>query len=155
MFRDLRRIAQKLSNAENIEILQQQNTGILAVIGDGGYPYTVPLNFVYESGNIFIHCAKQGHKIDAISKESKVSFCVVAKDDVNAPKFSTDYKSVVVFGKATLLESDDEKIDVLTKIVQKYSPQFTQQGKKEIDEFISQTAIIKIEIEHITGKRSK
>lgn len=155
MFRELRRIAQKLSNDEVADILRSQNTGILAVIGDEGYPYTIPLNYVYDGDNIFIHCAREGHKIDAINKESKVSFCVVAQDDINAPNFSTNYKSVVAFGNATLLKTDDEKVDVLTQIVQKYSPQFTEQGKKEIDEFLSKTAIIKIKIEHITGKRSK
>ena len=104
MFRELRRFKQALSNEECIKILNTCSTGILAVSGDNNYPYAVPVNYVYKDNKIFIHCAKTGHKIDAIKKNSNVSFCVVENDTVIAEKFATRYSSIIAFGKATLID---------------------------------------------------
>ena len=66
MFRKMRRFKQQLSEEECLEILKTAKRGVLAVLGDEGYPYAVPLDFVYEDGKIYFHCAKEGHKLDAI-----------------------------------------------------------------------------------------
>ncbi len=100
VFREMRRKAQQLTNEEMNEVLSSCHTGILAVIGDGGYPYTVPLNYVFHNGKLYFHCAKEGHKIDGIRSDSKVSFCVVEKDRVIPQAFATNYKSVIAFGRA-------------------------------------------------------
>ena len=77
MFRVMRRKRQQTTEAEALAILDQAITGVLAVNGDQGYPYTIPVNYVLYQGKIYIHCAKQGHKKDAIERDAKVSFCVV------------------------------------------------------------------------------
>ena len=155
MFRELRRIKQALTNEECIEILKTCSTGIMAVLGDNNYPYAVPLNYVYNDNKIIIHCAKSGHKIDSIMKNNKVSFCVVEKDTVIPEKFATNYSSVVVFGKATLI--DDEKImrTALEHLNKKYSPNYEVEGQKEIDDSINSVLIIQIDIEHLSGKKSR
>ena len=155
MFRELRRIKQALTNEECIEILKTCSTGILAVLGDNDYPYAVPLNYVYNDNKIIIHCAKSGHKIDSIMKNNKVSFCIVEKDTVIPEKFATNYSSVVAFGKATLI--DDEKImrTALEHLNKKYSPNYEVEGQKEIDDSINSVLIIQIEIEHLSGKKSR
>ena len=155
MFRELRRIKQALTNEECIEILKTCSTGILAVLGDNDYPYAVPLNYVYNDNKIIIHCAKSGHKIDSIMKNNKVSFCIVEKDTVIPEKFATNYSSVVAFGKATLI--DDEKMmrTALEHLNKKYSPNYEVEGQKEIDDSINSVLIIQIEIEHLSGKKSR
>lgn len=155
MFRELRRIKQALTKEECIEILKTCSTGIMAVLGDNNYPYAVPLNYVYDDNKILIHCAKNGHKIDAIMKNNNVSFCVVEKDTVIPEKFATNYSSVIAFGKATLI--DDEKMmrTALEHINKKYSPNYEVEGQKEIDDSIGRVLIIQIEIEHLSGKKSR
>ena len=74
--------------------------GVLAVLGDGGYPYAVPLSFAYEDGHIYIHCARAGHKLDALRRCAKASFCAVERDDVVPEEFTTRYVSAIAFGQA-------------------------------------------------------
>lgn len=102
MFRKMRRFKQQLSNDEALEILKNCKSGVLAVSGDDGYPYTVPLNFVYKDGKIYFHCAKNGHKLDAIKQNKKVSFCVIEKDEVDSEKLTTLFRSVVVLVRPKL-----------------------------------------------------
>lgn len=103
MFREMRRKKQQLSNSECFEILDNSNTAVLALIGDGGYPYTVPLNFVRLDNKVYFHCAKTGHKIDAVKNCDKASLCVVGRDDVLAEKYTTKYESVIAFGRVSLV----------------------------------------------------
>ena len=103
----MRRKKQLLSDDESIEILKRGKTGVLALIGDNGYPYAVPVNYVYDNSKIYIHGAKAGHKIDSVKRCSKVSFCVIDKDDIIPEEYTTYFKSVIVFGEICILE--DEK----------------------------------------------
>ena len=81
MFREMRRKRQLLSDKESIEILENGTSGVLALLGDDEYPYAVPISYVYDNAKIYFHGAKTGHKIDAIRKCSKASFCVIEQDD--------------------------------------------------------------------------
>lgn len=93
-FRPMRRKRQQLSQEECVEILNRTTYGTLALLGDGGYPYSLPISYVYSDGKLFFHSALKGHKIDAIGQgESKASFSVVDKDDVK-PKEYTNLFSV-------------------------------------------------------------
>jgi len=154
MFREMRRKKQLLSNEECIEILKSYATGIMAVNGDDGYPYTVPLNYVYEDGKILFHCAKEGHKMDAIMRYDKVSFCVIELDKVVPEDFATDYRSVVAFGRARVLTEDHERRAVLEKLIDKYSAGYEEEGQKEIENDWNVVALVEIRIEHMTGKKS-
>jgi hypothetical protein len=124
---------------------------VLAVLGDDGYPYTVPINYAYKDGKIYLHCGKSGHKLDAIEKEPKVSFCVIEKDDVVPEKLTTYYRDVVVFGKAHRIKEEDQIRNATRILGLKYIPH-PERIEKEIENWWSGLACIEIEIEHISGK---
>jgi nitroimidazol reductase NimA-like FMN-containing flavoprotein (pyridoxamine 5'-phosphate oxidase superfamily) len=156
MFRELRRKDKLLSNDEALAILERNSSGVLAVSGDEGYPYAVPLNYAYVDGCIFIHCAGSGHKIDGIKTNSKVSFAVVDSEEVSPEEFNTYYKSVIAFGKARLLSDDpalaDAKQAALEAIVVKFSPDYIEKGALEIKGDWNRVEVIEIKVEHITAK---
>lgn len=152
MFRDMRRKKQELSREETIEMLNAGTSGVLAVSGDGGYPYAVPLSYALDGERLFFHCAREGHKIDGIQQNDRVSFCVIARDEVNPQKFSTRYRSAIVFGRARILDSEAERRYALERLVEKYSPAFSDEGQKEIERSLEYVCIIELKIEHITGK---
>ncbi len=154
MFREMRRFKQQLTEEETIRILETCKTGILGLIGDEGYPYTVPINYAYENNKIYIHCAKIGHKIDAIKNNNKVSFCVIEKDDVVKEKLTTYYKSVIAFGKARILENADEVFYAAQSLGLKYNDD-KEFIDKEIKQELNALACVEIVIEHMTGKQSK
>ncbi len=154
MFREMRRTKQLLPEEESIAILKSCATGVLAVTGDDGYPYTVPLNYTYEDGKILFHCAIEGHKFDAIKRNDKVSFCVIERDDVVPETFSTNYRSVVVFGRAKILTGDAERRTALEDLIVKYSAGYEEEGQKEIEKDWKRVALIEVTIEHMTGKKA-
>ena len=113
MFREMRRFGQQMPENEAIEILKNATSGTLAVLGDDGYPYAVPMSHFYCEGKIYFHCASEGHKIDAIRNCDKVSFCVISRDDVVPEKFTTYYCSVIAFGRVRILEDVQEKVTAI------------------------------------------
>lgn len=153
MFRKMRRFKQQLTEDEAVKILKNSKSGVLAVNGDGGYPYTVPLNFVYTDSKIYFHCAKSGHKLDAIKNDSKVSFCVIAEDKVDSEKLTTLFKSVIVFGKAKIMENEAEIKLAMTAFGLKYNNDINA-VEKEIQREWNGLCCVEIEIEHITGKQA-
>jgi nitroimidazol reductase NimA-like FMN-containing flavoprotein (pyridoxamine 5'-phosphate oxidase superfamily) len=155
MFREMRRKKQILAAEECIEILEKRTSGVLAVSGDDDYPYAVPLSYVYRDGRIYFHSALSGHKIDAINKHNKVSFCVIDKDEIVPEKFTTYFRSVIVFGNASIIDNDDEKLQAIECLACKYSPkQSEEELKHEIQKGFRHMHIIRITIEHITGKEA-
>lgn len=155
MFREMRRKNQILSQQESIAILQNGTTGTLAVLGDDDYPYAVPINYFYEDNKIYFHGAKAGHKIDAIKKHNKVSFSVIAQDDIISEKLTTYFKSVVAFGTARIMEDDAEKRSAMEKLTAKFaSDQPEQKRSNEITTHFSVLGMIEMTIEHMTGKQA-
>lgn len=152
MFREMRLKNQSLSEAETDEILRSCTSGVLAVTGDNGYPYAVPLSYVYKNGKIYFHCANSGHKLDGIRNNDKVSFCVTAADDVKAESFTTYYRSAIVFGRARILTEDSEKKAALEIIAEKYSPGFLRQGQSMIEKEWNNVCAVEIDIENKSGK---
>ncbi len=156
MFRPMRRGKQALSDEESRKILSDASSGVLAVLGDNGYPYAVPLSFVFDGKDrLYFHCAVFGHKLDAIQNEPKVSFCVIAQDDVHPSEFTSYYKSVIAFGKARILETNEEICPALRLLGKKYMPSDPQGTEKEIDRFLQNVRIIEMQIDHLTGKQAK
>jgi hypothetical protein len=155
MFREMRKKKQLLSDAESIEILNSCTSGVLAVSGDNGYPYAVPLSYAYKDGKIFFHFAPEGHKLDAIKNNDKVSFCVIKTDDVIQETFTTLYRSVIVFGRARILADDNEKRYALECLVEKYSPDFIQEGQLSIERNWDRFCAGELLVEHMTGKAAK
>lgn len=155
-FRPMRRIRQQLTEAEIETILKSATAGVVAVGGDNGYPYAVPVSYVYADGKIFFHSALQGHKIDAVRNNPKVSFCVIAEDNIKPQEFTTNFRSVIAFGKARIIEDTDEKMAMLRLLAARYSddsvtPEMTD---KEISGGFNRLLMIEITIEHLTGKEA-
>ena len=154
MFREMRRKDKQLGAAENIDVLKRGETGYLATVCENGYPYAVPLNFVYYNDSIYFHSATEGQKLDNIKNCDKVSF-TVACDVENLPdKFNTAYKSIILFGRAKEV-IEQEKNEALLEIIKKYSNEYLEKGKNYIEKAKDATKVFKIDIEHITGKEQK
>ena len=153
MFREMRRGLQKLSDAECEEILLGASSGTLALSGDDGYPYAVPLSFVYSDGKIFFHSAASGHKIDAVKRSPKASFCVIARDDVLPEKYTTLFKSVIVFGKTRILTDENEIYAAITRLAEKYNPSDSAENRRAaIEKDKAGLCMIELDIEHMSGK---
>lgn len=151
MFREMRKKQREITKEESIKVLNDGEYGILATMGENGFPYATPLSYVYCNDAIYFHCAVEGNKLDNITFNEKVSFCVVGKTKVLPEKFSTEYESTIVFGRAFKIEKE-EKIEALRAIALKYSPYFTKEALEYIERAADATCVIKIEIDRITGK---
>ena len=154
MFRPMRRKNQELPKTVCEEILACGKTGILAVSGENDYPYTVPLNYIYLDNKIYFHCAKEGHKIDAIKNNEKLSFCVIGKDEVVPEVFGTDFRSVIVFGRARIMD-EGEFMPVIQSFTRKYCPKTSEDAiKAEINKDFKRLCMVEITIDHMTGKQA-
>lgn len=152
MERKMRRSRQELSENQSVEILKKGRVAVIAVSGEDGYPYAVPLNYVYDDGNIYVHSALQGHKIDALKRNPKCSVCVIEKDDVIPREFTSYFRSVIAFGKAEFITAAADKLRGLQLLCEKYSPGIDP--KQEINKGYDSVLIIGIRLEHITGKEA-
>lgn len=153
MFREMRRFKQLLSTADTAAVMSRCTTGVLACLGDDDYPYAVPLNYVYFDNKIYFHSAKTGHKIDAITKNPKVSFSVIDDDTVVSEKYTTYFRSVITFGQARIVEGD-EWFGAFKALVEKYSGDQPEEDKQQEIAGCTRSHIIAIDIEHMTGKES-
>ena len=151
MFRKMRRKNRQLSNEECIDILTNEPRGVLALLGDYDYPYTVPMSHVFADGKIYFHGAQTGHKNDAAKKYEKVSYCVVDKGVKAEDSWWYTFKSVVVFGKIRILTDRDEKIEKLTYLGDKFFPTH-EETMDEISRLLDRTEVFEITIDHMTGK---
>ena len=155
MFREMRRKRQQLTEAECVEILTRNTSGVLAVLGDERYPYAVPISYVYDGNALYFHCARNGHKIDAIKACEKVSFCVIDRDDVVPQKYTTHFRSVIVFGRANIVENDDEMRTAIEKLAIKYTPTDSKTNRDvTIKKEYALLRIVRIDIDHLTGKEA-
>ncbi len=149
--KNLRRKDRAIESSEAIEILMKGEYGVLSTIGDNEQPYGVPLSYVYRDNSIYIHCARVGHKIDNIRKNPKVSFCVVGTTTVLPSEFATEYESSIVSGTATEIQGE-ERYNALIWTIEKYSPDYIEEGKHKIKKQDNATKVVKITIDHISGK---
>ena len=155
-FREMRRFRQQLSPEECRAILSRGTSGVLAVTGDGGWPYAVPLSYAYRDGKLFFHCATSGHKLDALERDGRASFCIIDQDQVVPAEFTTYYRSVIVFGPVRILR-DREGIEAAAReLGRKYCPQETPEAlEKEIAGSLGRMCILEMTVEHMTGKEAK
>ncbi len=154
MFRPMRRKKQLLPEAETIAMLESCSSGVLALHGDDGYPYAVPLSFAHEDGKLFFHSAVAGHKLDALKRSDKASFCVIASDDIVPEKFTTHFQSAIAFGRVRVVTDVAEKRHALMLLAEKYSPEHLDVADSEIDGDWKRVSVIELAIEHLTGKAS-
>lgn len=131
-------------------LLKQGEYGFLALGGDGGYG--IPVNFALVNDIIYIHCAPEGEKIYRVSQDSRASFCIVGHTRPIGEKFTTEYESVLVKGSIHIVSNDDERKNALRAIISKYSPNHIEAGEKAIERSFHRTAILALQIEHISAK---
>ena len=153
-FRAMRRKRQQLSEEESVAILKKATAGTLALLGDNDYPYAVPLSYVYQEGRIYFHSALAGHKVDAIRKCDKASFCVIEQDDVQPEKYTTFFRSVIAFGRIHIIEDEHEKLETARMLGNRYNPNHDEALLKEIEGGLSRMLMIRFDIEHLTGKEA-
>ena len=151
MFRDMRRWKQQLSYEDCEHILREQPRGVLAVLGDGGYPYTVPMNFVCDGGCIYFHSALSGHKIESIRAYDKGSFNVLKKGELSSDGWSYFFDSVTVFGILREITDEEEKTEKLRLLGSKYFPT-AEMTESDIKKNGARCSVIELRIEHMTGK---
>lgn len=153
MFREMRRSKQLLTPEECKAILARRSSGVLALSGDDDYPYAVPLNYAYLEEKIIFHCAAAGHKIDAIARNPKASFCVIDADRVIPEKYTTAYRSVIIFGRIRILTDAREKREAIEKLAVKFFPDDTAEGREaEIQKYYERLCMLELSIDHMTGK---
>ena len=146
MWRPMRRSGQQLPDKETETILACGREGVLAVTA------AVPVNYCWKDGKIIIHSAREGHKIDAVRENDKVSFCVVAEKTVIPEKYTTAYKSVIVFGRARFIEDPEAMIPFLDALAERFTGAPEEERQAYIRKYLACVAVIVIEPEHITGK---
>ena len=153
-FREMRRKRQQLSEEESISILRKSTAGTLALLGDNDYPYAVPISYVYANGCLYFHSALNGHKVDAIRKCDKASFCVIEQDEVHPEKYTTFFRSVIVFGRIHIIEDEAEKLETARIFGNRYNPNQEEALQKELEKGLSRMLMIRLDTEHLTGKES-
>ena len=155
MFRAMRRFKQQISEEECIRILQEEKRGVLSMHGEDGYPYGIPMNHWHnpENGKLYFHCAKTGHKLDAIRKNDKVSYCVYDQGFRKDGDWALNIRSVVVFCRARIV--DDAEDDLRRRIAVGLCRKFTDDEaflQKELMNAMPRAAFLELTPDHMTGK---
>ena len=155
MFREMRRKNQSLSLEECALVLNRGTSGVLALSGDDHYPYAVPISYVYDGAKLYFHCAKSGHKLDAVTRNPKASFCVIDQDQVVPEEYTSYYRSVIVFGTIKILEHEEEKRIAIEKLALKYAPNDSAVNRqKAIEREWEPLCMLEMSVQHMTGKES-
>lgn len=150
-FRGMRRFKQAASPEECMELLSKAPRGVLSVLGDGGYPYGVPLNFIYEEGKIFFHCAVEGHKVDALKLCEKASFCVLSEPEKKEGEWWNTFLSVICFGRVHRVTDPSEHDRLLRALGMKYFPDgYDLEG--DMIKNAPRALVMEFIIEHMSGK---
>ena len=153
-FRPMRRIRQLLDNEEAKQILANSTHGVLAVSGDEGYPYAVPMSYAFADGSLYFHSATEGHKVDALRRNAKASFCVVERDEIRPAEYTTYFRSAIAFGHVSIIEGDDEKMAALQLLGERYRPGHSADAHDEAAKSLNHVLILRFDIEHLTGKQA-
>ena len=155
MFREMRRKGQALPAEEITAILYRGRSGVLALSGDDNYPYALPISYVYDGNHIYFHCARSGHKLDAIQRNCKASFCVVDQDQIVPEEYTTYFRSVILFGRIRVLEDEQKKRAAIEKLAVKYAPEDTASGRQTaIEQEWAPLCMLEMCIDHMSGKEA-
>jgi nitroimidazol reductase NimA-like FMN-containing flavoprotein (pyridoxamine 5'-phosphate oxidase superfamily) len=157
MFQEMRRQDRQLTRPEAEEILAQGLYGVLSINAGDYYAYGVPFSYVYRDNRIYLHCALEGKKLTLMRRNNKVSFCVVSGAEPLPHKYSMKYRSAMAFGEAVEVKDNQEKLAALIALVEKYysDQDHIEKGKVKAAESLDKTLILRIDLDHITGKVRK
>ena len=155
MFRNMRRFKQQISDEQCIQILKEQPRGVLSMLGDDDYPYGIPLDHWYceENGKLYFHCTRTGHKLDAVRKHNKVSYCVHDQGFRKEGDWALNINSVVIFGRIRIV--DDTEDDLRRRIATGLCRKFTDDEaflQRELTHALPRAAFLELTPEHMTGK---
>jgi uncharacterized protein len=148
----MRRRDRELSEVEALRLLQEAEWGVLATVDAQGWPYAVPVNHAVVDGDLIIHCATTGHKLDNLAFNPQVSYCAVTTAETLPLELATRYASVVVFGRGELVADDREKRRLLQALGLRFAAEHPEVVERELDKDLFRTAVIRICIERATGK---
>jgi hypothetical protein len=155
--RPMRRKERLLCSEDSLKLLQAARYGVMACASPDGQPYGVPLSFVFKEGKIYIHCAKEGHKIDNIRVNNKVSFTCVSEVQPVYDKnnFTTYFESVIVFGHVREIQDPNERYAAMYDLCFKYLPDYMASFDEAMQRSGSRTSVYAIIPESITGKAKR
>lgn len=151
MFRPMRRSNQALTEEECISILQNEPRGVLSVMGEDGYPYAFPMNQLYLEGKLYFHCAKTGHKLDALHMNNKASFCIMDQGFHKENDWALNIKSVIAFGKLEMIYDMDRAKKIVYQLGLKHYPT-PESVDIEMEKAFSRVQLLEFTIDHMTGK---
>ena len=155
MFREMRRKKQVLPQAEAEAVLRKGTSGVLSLAGDDGYPYGVPISYVYADGKLYFHSATSGHKLDAVRRNPKASFCVIDQDEIVPEEYTSYFRSVIAFGQIRILEDEQEKWAAIEKLALKYAPDSSAADREAaIRREWKPLCMLEMTVEHMTGKEA-
>jgi nitroimidazol reductase NimA-like FMN-containing flavoprotein (pyridoxamine 5'-phosphate oxidase superfamily) len=152
--REMRRKDREIDEVEARQLLASGEYGVLSTVGPNGEPYGVPVSYVFRAGEIFFHSAPDGRKVDHLSATAQASFCVVGATALQPEMFSTCYESAIASGEVRELEGD-EKLSALGWLVEKYAPEFLNEGMEYIASAREKTRVFGLRVRHISGKRRR
>ena len=155
MFRPMRRSRQALGIDACKEVLSRGTSGVLALLGDGGWPYAVPMSYAFDGEKLYFHCAREGHKLDAIRREARASFCVVDRDEVVPEEYTTYFRSVIAFGRVRVVEDEAQKRAAIELLARRYFPQDSAENRhRAIEREWAGLCMLEMDIEHLSGKEA-
>ncbi|MDO5440476.1 MAG: pyridoxamine 5'-phosphate oxidase family protein [Erysipelotrichaceae bacterium] len=154
MFRPILKNKNALDNDSILKILKGERRGTLAINGDSGYPYAIPINFLYDEKNnkIYFHSARIGYKVDLLKKDDKVCFTVFGNEIIKDERWAPYMSSVVIFGKCKVVNNKDEAINILRRFALKYYLN-SEMVDEEIRKHHNNVLMFEISIDYITGKQ--
>ena len=152
MFRKMRRVNQELTKEKCINILKSQPRGVLAIAEEDSYPYALPMNYIYLNEKLYFHTAKSGHKLDALEKDNRVSFCVMDEGFHKEDDWALFINSIIVFGKINNIKEHDKKLEILKEIHIKYYPDSFKLTEEKIEQKVDAINILELSIDYMFGK---
>lgn len=151
-FRPMRRFKQQLPDEECVAVLYEAYRGFLSVIGENGYPYAFPINFLYSDGHIYFHCALEGHKMDAVKANDKVCFTVIDQPVQEPGDWWYHVRSVICFGRIAVVDDDKDRMARLRQLGGKYFPEGYDMDT-DMRQNAPRAAVLDMTITHMSGKR--
>ena len=150
--KNMRLFKRQMNDDQAVELLKTGEYGILSTIDAENQPFGTPLSYIFMDGSIYFHGATVGTKLDNIKNNSKVCFTVVGKTEILPSEFTTNYASVMAFGRATIINGE-EKMEALKETLKKYSKDYFEEGMKYIGQASDKVQVVKIKLEEFTGKQ--
>lgn len=150
--RQMVKIKRQLSSEATEELMLRGNHGTLSVNGDDGYPYGVPISYVYVDGAIYCHSAGKGYKVDCIKRDPKVCFSSTVSEEIVEKETTAKFESFIAFGKASFVDDADEKRKVMTAFVDRLTPNEIATGMAYLEKALASVNLIKVTIEDVKGK---